>query len=226
MRSLIPVMPVRSARPPRARLSCELLESRTTPSTLVYSGVDRRDLVFDPTRNLLYITTSSGVIQRYDVTAGTFLTPFTMPGSSSLNGADITPDGTTLIATDSVTGATGGFVRRINLNTGAVTSLSYPFSSLEGGSWDVIVVSNTRALFTTRFSGSGWVPIHEIDLTTNTIASGRSVTQDTLISRAADRGLAFFTQSNISSGPILTYTTANNSYSPEVRNDQYMGVML
>src|SRR5205823_8799632 len=119
----------------------------------------------------------------------------------SLNGADITPDGTSLIATDSIAGATGGFVRRINLNTGAVTTVSYPFASLEGGSWDVVAVSNSRAIFTTRFNGSGWVPLHEIDLTTNSITSGRGVRQDTQISRAADRSRAFFTEANISSGP-------------------------
>src|SRR5262245_5836775 len=226
MRSLFPVMPVRSARPQRARLSCELLESRTTPSALVYSGVDRRDLVFDPTRNLLYITTSSGVVQRYDVTAGTFLTPITMPGSSSLNGADITPDGSTLIATDSVTGTSGGNLRRINLAPGGVTTVNYPLTGTETGSWDVAALSNNRAVFTTRFNGTGAVPAHIIDLTTNTIVPDRQISPDTQISRAADRSRAFFTLSNTPAGPIFAYTAATNSYSAVANTDQVQNDVL
>ena len=44
---------------------------------------DRRDLVFDPTRNYLYITTGHGTVERYDVAAGTLLAPYTV-GSSIL----------------------------------------------------------------------------------------------------------------------------------------------
>ena len=52
MRKSVCKSPFRRARRSQCvRLNCERLESRTTPSTLVYSGADRRDLVFDPTRN-------------------------------------------------------------------------------------------------------------------------------------------------------------------------------
>jgi WD40 repeat protein len=227
MRSIIHSSPSRPARfRQRVRLLCERLESRTTPSTLVYSGADRRDLVFDPTRNLLYVTTSSGTVQRYNPTNGTLLSPLTLPGSASLNGADITPDGTTLIVTDSVTGGASGDVRRINLVTGAVTTVSYPLSGTEGGSWDVVAVSNNLALFTTRFNGIGAVPIHFIDLTTNTIVGNGQVSPDTLISRSADRSRAFFTLSNMPSGPIFTYMTASNSFGPVANTDQVQNDVL
>jgi len=40
--------------------------------------VTHRDLVFDPQRDMLYITTSSGTIERYDLGSGDLLTPFQM----------------------------------------------------------------------------------------------------------------------------------------------------
>src|SRR5262249_15122330 len=92
------------------RSAVEPLEPRWTPSTLIYANPDRRDLVYDTVRNLLYITTSAGAVQRYDPVSGGLLAPLTVPGSASLNGADITPDGSVLLATDGVTGGTGGFV--------------------------------------------------------------------------------------------------------------------
>src|SRR5262245_54249856 len=58
----------RGTRFGRAALVLEQLEDRLTPSTLIPVG-NHRDLVFDSTRGLLYITTSAGTVQRYDVNA-------------------------------------------------------------------------------------------------------------------------------------------------------------
>src|SRR5262245_12582972 len=102
----------------RLPLRLEWLEDRVTPSPLVFSGTTRRDLVYDPVRDLLYITTSTGAVQRYDPASNSLLSPIAMPGSSSLAGADITPDGGTLLAADTVPGASTGVVRRIDLATG------------------------------------------------------------------------------------------------------------
>jgi len=54
---------------------------------------NHRDLVFDPSRGLLYITTSAGTVQRYNVASQTLLSPLSV--GTSLNGADITSDITT-----------------------------------------------------------------------------------------------------------------------------------
>lgn len=67
------------------RLTLERLEDRTVPSTLI-AVANRTDLVFDAGRNLLYIPTSAGTIERYDVAAQALLTPWTV--GTSLNGAE------------------------------------------------------------------------------------------------------------------------------------------
>src|SRR5262249_3055236 len=95
------VMRTTNARPTRRfHPQMERLESRDTPSTLVYSGTDVRSLVFDAVHNTLDFTTSTGSIGRYNPATNSLLSPFNVPGSPSLGGVDITPDGSTLVVGD------------------------------------------------------------------------------------------------------------------------------
>jgi hypothetical protein len=103
---------LRAARPspcqgqPRRRsLLLERLEDRLVPSTLI-PVPNHRDLVFDPARDLLYITTNAGTVQRYDVGGQQLLSPLNV--GTALNGADITPDGSALYVTDSQTSSGNG----------------------------------------------------------------------------------------------------------------------
>jgi Bacterial Ig-like domain (group 3)/Dockerin type I domain len=219
-----PIM--RSATPPRKsrrfQPRLERLEPRTTPSTLIYAGNNARGLVYDATRNLLDFTTTAGSIGRYDPVANTLIAPFNVPGAPSLAGIDITPDGSTLVIGDITPGAPTGFIVRMDATTGVSTLLNCS----EYASYDVAVMSNTRVLFTSRFNGSGWVNLRELDLTSNGItvrADNSSIRQDTLVSRAADRSRAFFGESNISSGPIFTYSTASNSFGTHYDTDSFLG---
>ena len=75
-----------------------------------------RGLVFDPGRNLLYITTAAGTVERYDVTRQALLAPFQV--GTSLYGADLSADGQFLYVTDASWGLTQGFLRRVNLDQG------------------------------------------------------------------------------------------------------------
>jgi len=52
---------------------------------------NHRDLILDGPLNEVLITTSSGLVQRYDLTTRTLLAPLTV--GTSLNGGDVTPDG-------------------------------------------------------------------------------------------------------------------------------------
>jgi DNA-binding beta-propeller fold protein YncE len=86
------------------------------PPSVLIPVANGRDHVFDPTRNLLYITTGAGTVQRYDVATQTLLTPLAV--GTSLNGADITPDGSALYVADNQTSGTQGFIRKVNLASG------------------------------------------------------------------------------------------------------------
>jgi hypothetical protein len=61
------------------------------PLSFAIDVTGQRDFVYDPGRGLLYITTADGDLERYDVASRTLLTP--IDAGTSLNGADITADG-------------------------------------------------------------------------------------------------------------------------------------
>ncbi len=178
---------------------------------------DRRDHVFDASRNLLYITTANGVIQRYDLASSQLRTPFAV--GEALNGGDTTPDNQYLYVTDAAVGATTGFVRKVDLATGAHTTLEYERESGdEGGGWDLKVGSHGKALLSTRLNGSGRVPFREIDTTLDTISVRtdlplrNDVRTRTHINRSADRRTMLMVESDTSSGPVSRYDAATDTF--------------
>ena len=80
-------------------------------SAAFISAPNRVDMVHDPSRNVLYISSGSSVL-RYDLASTAFLTPVQLSGS--LAGMDLSPDGNTLAS------ASGHYtVRRWDMDTGA-----------------------------------------------------------------------------------------------------------
>ncbi len=215
---------LRSARRrPRAargrRPLLEQLEDRLTPSTLI-PVTNHRDLVYDASRNQLDITTSAGQVQRWDVGTQTLLSAYAV--GSSLYGADVTPDGAYLYATEGQVNNGQATVHKVNLSTGAVTNLTYAVNSGETGSYSIALGGNGKALFDGMLSGSGWVPLRQIDLTTDTLSTrsddpssgfGGEVRQNTVIRRGPDRSLFLLTESNISNGPAFTYNAPSDTFS-------------
>src|SRR6516225_9692324 len=226
------------SKPTQARKTCprkrrfglqvELLEDRITLSALI-PVASHRDLVFDATRDLLYITTSAGTIQQYSIPTQTLLSPFTV--GTSLNGADISADGSALFVAESQTGATQGVVHEVNLATDAVTDLPYNLGFYEGGSWDVALGAAGKGLVTTIFNGSGWTPLRQIDLGSGTLSirtddpgsgSGGAVFGRTMIHRSADRSTFLVTESGISSGPVFLYNAATDTFSSSFNTNTFL----
>jgi hypothetical protein len=177
---------------------------------------NHRDLVFDPFRGLLYITTASGDIQRYDVGNGALLTPFHVSGA--LEGADITPDGQYLYVADANASTTNGFLRKVNLDTGEVTTLTYAATQ---GAYSVVVDANGKAFFT--LAGGSFTPIYQVDLTTDTTSPrGSGFYGNTFAARAADRSLDIFAQTP-SNGGFSTYDPFTDTLSPTVNLNDYLG---
>jgi len=179
--------------------------------------------VYDPARSILYTTTANG-IRRWDTSAQAFLPP--LLSGLDLRGIDITPDYSSLIVCDATIQGTEGFLHRIDLASGAATTLSYTREFGEAGSWEVTVFDGGSALVTTSYSGSGWTPLRELDLATNQLtirtnapASGPFswVRQNTQVVRGGDRSLGLLLEDNISSGPGFTFDSASGTF-PAQRN--------
>jgi hypothetical protein len=96
----------------------------------------------------------------------------------------------------------------------------------------VAIASNGIAFTTTQYSGSGSVPLRQINLTTNAITvrsgapgsgPGGAIGQDTQIHRSADRTRFYFLETNSSAGPIFTYHAPTDAFGPSARSDKFLG---
>jgi DNA-binding beta-propeller fold protein YncE len=185
--------------------------------------LSRRDHVFDPNRQILYITTSAGTVQRYDTVSKTFLTPWTIGGD--LQGLDVTPDGNSLLVCDRNFNPTTdlGQIHRVDANTGAVTTLPYGLKGgedtfTETGSWDVVAMNNGRAFFDGDFVGSAWVPLHELNLATNAITDRTGlpylidVRERSWFIRNANASSMLILESDTSGGIAYSYSGASNTF--------------
>jgi hypothetical protein len=175
----------------------------------VLNIADRRDYTFG-SNGVLYISTASGNIVRYNTALGTFMTPFVVGGS--LNGIDLSPDGQTLAVADSSTQGANNRVQLVNVNTGLATPISFQRQSLETGTFMVAWGADSRLLVTSDFGGSGWVPLRQYNPQTSTVSTIASVRQSSMITPSADRQTIGIAESNISSGPITDYDVPSKSF--------------
>jgi hypothetical protein len=183
-----------------------------------------RGMVFDYSGQYLYLATSNGLVDPYNLSSGIIEMPFNLGGF--LNGIDSARDNSFLLIAQGTVGTTQGTFHKLALGSGTVTNINYTRASGETGAWDVAISSNGLALVTTQFGGSGWTPLRQIDLATNAIStrtdstgsgSGGTVRQNTQIHHSADGSRLYFLESNVSSGPIFTYSATSNAFGPSAK---------
>lgn len=170
---------------------CEHLEHRRLLSrgTVDFTpAIGARDVVYDDTRNLLYVSTQSGEVLRYDPATRAVVGQWTFPGQ--VRGIDLSPgDGTLAVA---VKLSSGGQVQMIDLSDGGVETFplpagaspsDYPLDIVAQGSKFLVVSGDTNRLF-------------EIDPLThsNSWVTGRGIPSGPsgVAVRAGDRGSSFF----------------------------------
>jgi uncharacterized delta-60 repeat protein len=214
----------------RRSLVIERLEDRLVPSTLIW--IDRRDMVFDPVRDLLYTTTSKGTVLRYDVAHQVQLSPLNV--GTSLNGADITPDGSSLYVTESQTSSGNGILHKVDLASGTVTDLTYSLVGAETGSFDIALGPNGKGLFDGQYSGSGPVPLRQVDLNTNALSIrtddpgtgfSNQLTPNTLIHRSADRSRFAVSSGGMSPGFTFTYNALTDTFAQGASGEAFQSAV-
>ena len=172
-----------------------------------------RDMVFDSTGQRLYIITTDGFVQRYNVSTGQLETPFNVGGLP--NGIDISPDNSFLLIAQGAVGVLQGTVQKVDSSSGAITNINFAREFGEGGAWDVAIGSNGIAFVTTNNQGSGGsTPVLQINLTTNTISVRTDVTavsNFTSIYRSADATRLYFVEGG---GTVFTYSSTTNIFGP------------
>jgi hypothetical protein len=195
-----------------------LVSARLAGASELIAVPDRVDHVFDPTRGILYISTSSGRIQRYHVPTQLLLRPFRV--GADLRGLDITPDGEWIYATEYAHGPDRGVLHKVSAANGTVSNIPFPRYALsEGGGWDVSIGAYDRGLTTTDYEGSGLVPLRTLILPTDKLVKRRDInpeneliTERSLLTRGANRSIIFLQESNTTGGFIHSYETASNTF--------------
>lgn len=188
------------------------IASASAAGTLIPSQ-NRVDMVHDAARSTIYITEGANVL-RYHVPSATFLAPITLGGQ--LNGIDLSPDGATLAVADRSSTSTEQWVYLIRLNDLTVTKASVTKdSSYEDGTWSVTFAADGSLIATSRFAGSGWVPMRRLNpsnLTWTKLGASypdNTFTQNAMVSASGDGKIIAFAEANISSGPWGTLDTVS-----------------
>ncbi|MBN8230670.1 hypothetical protein JYK02_24455 [Corallococcus macrosporus] len=172
------------------------------PASLSLQVAGRKDMVHDARRNLLYITTSgangSGQVRVYNLVTRQFESPLLTGGS--FFGIDLSPDGNGLLVADVDSNETKNWIHQIDLTTGESKKIEFSLDFYEGGTFTAVYTSDTEALVSSTFKGSGWVPLRKVNLTDGTAKSIKSVRQSTMLTASADGSTVAYAESNISSG--------------------------
>lgn len=197
-------------------------EVPVTPSAIDIVIQDSVDFVFDDANQILYVTTAAGHLERWNYKTQTLLSRYENITSSPA-GFDVTMDGRFAYIGDALAGSDQGIVWKVDLADGTKTALNYELDRLEGGVHHLVISADGKAFFTTIFYGSGWNPLHVIDLETDVISDLMDVRQSTGIARGADRSLLFFQEYNSSAGPIFTYDAKSHTFTEPYDTGGYVG---
>jgi hypothetical protein len=198
-------------------LSLPTTPPSSTPTPTPSFGTPR-DMVFDHAGRHLYISTNEGFVFPYNLNTGALEFPYNLGGS--LRGIDIAADDSFVLVAQYVVGMVQGTFQKLNLSTGAVTSINYTRQNgSEGGGWGVAIGSNGVALVTT--DGPISDPLRQIDLLTNAVSVrndppssdgfSHQIYSQTQVHRSAD-GSRFYFLETFGTGLIFTYSAITNSF--------------
>ncbi len=113
----------------------------------------RRGIVFDHSGRYVYLSTSTGLVERYELATGRIEAICDLGGI--LNGIDISSDDSSLLVAQDIAGIAEGALVRVDLTTRASTGLTYLRAGNETGSLDVAPIrtihSNSIAEHNTKF---------------------------------------------------------------------------
>ncbi len=166
------------------------------------SAPNRIDIAYDDARDLLYITSGDQML-RYQLSTSTFQTPVTISGAS-LEGMDLSPDGSTAAIADTVAGASDNYVHLVNLDTLAVNTVDFPLDGA-AGTFTVAYGKDGDLVVSCEFNGSGFVPLWLYDPKTGAETNLGTVSQDTMLRSSPGGRVVAIAESNDSGGPFGYY---------------------
>lgn len=164
-------------------------------------ATNRVDMVEDSLRNLLYITAGNQVL-RYNLSSGTFLTPFVF--GANLHGIDISPDNNTLVVADSSGSSSNVWVYAVDLPSGTNRQITFP-QGASLGTYAVAFGYDGAAII------SGAIPLLRLNPVSGTFTVVGNPTTDSMVSSSGDGRIVAIAEAGISSGPLDRYDVASQT---------------
>ncbi len=204
-------------------MSAMILSASTTAfATNIVPVSNWTSQVYDNQRNLLYMSTSNGLVDRYNPATNSFLSAIDV--GTDLSDIDITPDGQYLLAADTATNNGMGMIERVNLATNAVTQMPYPLQNLDSGADQLVALNNGQAIFSSSSSYTGNASnLRSINLNTWTITNftvngvvQASVPGDQL-NRSFDYSTAIIIDTETSLGGVQIFNANTGTYSVQTQ---------
>ena len=161
-------------------------------------AMSRVDMVNDPKRNILYITSGDSVLQ-YQLGSKQFLPPLILGGD--LRGIDISPDNNVLAVADAAGGNGRVRIHVVDLQTGKDSPASFTAEFQESGTYSVAFGADGQLWISSSMNGSGFLPMRKFNPVYHSFQRLQDVGQDTMLAASADRQSIAFAQANNSGGP-------------------------
>lgn len=161
-----------------------------------------KDCAYDHVRHRLYVTTLAQLVV-IDIKKREIAESIDLLGN--VQGLDIAPQAKFLV----IAPIGGQFVYKLKLDWKSVDDISidrikFKPENGELGVFSIGVGADGSVLFSTTFSGSGWVKLRRLNVN-DTIVDLAKVRMDSVIAISGDRTKAFIGEGNISSGPLWGY---------------------
>ncbi|MEO0422563.1 MAG: hypothetical protein AAF184_09530 [Pseudomonadota bacterium] len=171
----------------------------------------RVDALADGRSGIVYISSDSGEILRFDLLSNMFLDPVAVGGEP--RGLTLSPDGRTLVsADDRIESDVSNWIHVIDTATGTFETIRFDLAFGESGTHTAAFVDDDTLLISSEFSGSGWVPLRQLTLSSGDVTTLASVRQRTMLATSADRSVVAYAESNISSGEFGLYDVADGTF--------------
>jgi DNA-binding beta-propeller fold protein YncE len=192
---------------------------QATPWTFSSFGEPVRDVAFDA-NGIAYVT-SETTITRVDPVSREAL------GTLRARGARLTqvvpePGGCRLAVTDAAGGTNRVFMID-SIGAPALREVALPtLPSGQFGTWSLAWVGPDDLLVSGRFSGSGWVHLRRVNVTTGHTQILNNVRQDSMLSADATRTHVLVAESNISSGPVSVLDPTTGSARQSISTNWFL----
>ncbi|MCC6235438.1 MAG: PQQ-binding-like beta-propeller repeat protein [Verrucomicrobiales bacterium] len=163
------------------------------------SAPDRRDLVHDAQRGMVYISSGDAVL-RFDLATRSFLAPWVLGGH--LQGIDLSPDGQRLAVADAVSMSGSNWVHHIDLVAHQISRTSFAQEPNEAGTFSVAYGADHSLWISSSFNGSGTTPLRRLDPETRAVENVREVRGNTMLMANVSRRFLGFMEPDNSLGPM------------------------